>query len=125
MNYYVSVLRSILAHHVRQMERATLRCGMSLSWLHASNAKEVVAKWYENESQLSDDSVNDSVQFISLLTKRDEAEEFLLDAQSVVDEDEELDEGIKYLKNLTHLAGLRLCVTEENLKEAGMTPAAW
>ena len=123
---YLSVLRSILAHHVRQMESATVRCGMKVSWLYSGNAMETVAKWFDKEdTAFTGDGTNDSAQFVSLLMKRDEAKDFMLEAISVCDEDDELDEGVKYLRSLTHLAELRLYAAQESLKGTGVSPASW
>lgn len=106
---YLSALRSILAHHVRQMELFTVRSGMRVSWLTSRNAKEVVRNWSEaSDTVFTGDETEDTAVFASIRSRLEEAQVFLTDVMNVSAEDEELSEGTEYLRELTSLAQMRL-----------------
>lgn len=113
MNDLLFVVRSVLSHHVRAMERRTLRCGMETSWLNtewlsSDGALEEVKEWFEClDTEFGREEVEDTAAFTKILMEKCEAEEFLISV-SPLKKEPELAESIDYLGKLTQLAELRL-----------------
>ncbi len=126
----VRVLFALLSHHVREMERITLRSGMESSWLdtkwqQSETALAEVKEWFEAlDTEFGGEEVEDTAAFTRLLTEANEAEEFLTSVSPVKNEDPDLAIGIDYLERLTRLANLRLSAIASNDSHASVV-ANW
>ena len=124
----VRVLFALLSHHVREMERITLRSGMESAWLNtewqqSETALAEVKDWFENlDTDFGREEVEDTAAFTRLLTEANEAEEFLTSVEPIKKEDPDLAIGIDYLERLTRLANLRLRAIASSDSHASVVP---
>ena len=110
MNNLLFVVRSVLSHHVRAMERRTLRTGMELAWLKLDQDEaetEAQEKFSSLDTDYCGEESEDTVNFVTLLNETNEAESFLLSV-APLKEDPEFSYDIEYLEKLTRLATLRM-----------------
>lgn len=126
----VRVLFALLSHHVREMERITLRSGMESAWLNtewqqSETALTEVKEWFETlDTEFGGEEVEDTAAFTRLLTEANEAEEFLTSVEPIKEEDPDFAIGIDYLERLTRLANLRLSAIASNDSHASVV-ANW
>lgn len=123
-----SVLFTLLSHHVREMERITLRSGMESAWLNSEwqnseTALAEVKEWFETlDTEFGGEEVEDTAAFTRLLTEANEAETFLTTVSPIKKDDPELEIGIDYLERLTRLANLRLSAIVSDDSHASVVP---
>ena len=124
----VRVLFALLSHHVREMERITLRSGMESAWLNtewqqSETALAEVKDWFENlDTDFGREEVEDTANFTRLLTEANEAEDFLTSVNPIKEDDPDLAIGIDYLERLTRLANLRLRAIASSDSHASVVP---